>query len=445
MMRRVTMLLLVVGVVMAAALSGAEARPRGPFGAVLGIITNPIGAFVGAARRATRHTTPRHRSSRHRSSKPAAAAAAATGAAAASAAAATSQPDDMAPLQAAVADDDRFTPMRPRPKPPGGDISDAKATQVSAKEPDVVSDRRSDAAAPPAEARNAAERKRQLGLVGPAAWPSAFEDVIGYALWPRDYAERLRAHGIGDVLATAFTPSAALLAKAQDKAKQDKSKAERTAGDGRVCASTAATPDTDWPAAAIARAVELDDSQRSALDALEAAVRNGAAAVRASCRDAAAPVGRLRTLQAMLWAVHDAAQAVRAPLAKFYNSLTDEQKQQFAAPAQDGARSSGRSDLMQICARSHELPKQRVEKSLHATRPQRASLDALQKKSFEMGQFLMASCMKPMAATPPERLDAAADRLTAVIFAASNVNIALNEFTRQLDGEQKTKLETIGR
>ena len=67
------------------------------------------------------------------------------------------------------------------------------------------------------------------------------------------------------------------------------------------------------------------------------------------------------------------------------------------------------------------------------------------KKSFEMGQFLMASCLKPMPATPAERLDAAADRLTAVIFAASNLNMALNDFTSQLSDEQKTKLNSMVR
>jgi hypothetical protein len=62
-----------------------------------------------------------------------------------------------------------------------------------------------------------------------------------------------------------------------------------------------------------------------------------------------------------------------------------------------------------------------------------------------MGQFLLASCLKPVPATPAERLDAAADRLTAVIFAVSNVNMALNDFTSQLNDEQKTKLDSLVR
>ena len=35
--------------------------------------------------------------------------------------------------------------------------------------------------------------------------------------------------------------------------------------------------------------------------------------------------------------------------------------------------------------------------------------------------------------------------LTAVIFAASNVNMALNDFTSQLSEEQKTKLNSLVR
>ena len=83
-----------------------------------------------------------------------------------------------------------------------------------------------------------------------------------------------------------------------------------------------------------------------------------------------------------------------------------------------------------------------AEQSLNLNRAQRASLDAFQKKSAEMGQFLMASCLKPVASTPVERIDAAADRLTALIYAASSVNLALNDFYNQLNDEQKSKFNT---
>ena len=42
-------------------------------------------------------------------------------------------------------------------------------------------------------------------------------------------------------------------------------------------------------------------------------------------------------------------------------------------------------------------------------------------------------------------LNAFTTPLTAVIFAASNLNMALNDFTSQLNDEQKTKLNSMVR
>jgi hypothetical protein len=106
-----------------------------------------------------------------------------------------------------------------------------------------------------------------------------------------------------------------------------------------------------------------------------------------------------------------------------------------------------RADMARMCdlPASTEAVMRQIEQNLRPTKAQRASLEGLQKKAFEMGQFLLASCLKPVPATPAERLDAAADRLTAVIFAVSNVNMALNDFTSQLNDEQKTKLDSLVR
>src|SRR5581483_7192462 len=105
-------------------------------------------------------------------------------------------------------------------RPAASPTPEAKALQVATPAPTPIQ-RDAAVAGQPAEAASvptAAKPGRdtlRLGLVGPAAWPSALEDVVGYALWPADYSERLRSHGIGDVLATAFTPGAALVAKAR--------------------------------------------------------------------------------------------------------------------------------------------------------------------------------------------------------------------------------------
>src|SRR5581483_3404969 len=49
----------------------------------------------------------------------------------------------------------------------------------------------------------------QLGRVGPLAWPSAYEDVLGYVFWPKDYSRLVRGHGYADIMATLFAPAAA--------------------------------------------------------------------------------------------------------------------------------------------------------------------------------------------------------------------------------------------
>src|SRR5690242_6232271 len=44
----------------------------------------------------------------------------------------------------------------------------------------------------------------RLGRVGRAAWPNAYEDVVGFTFWPDDYASRLRARGF-DVISDTIT------------------------------------------------------------------------------------------------------------------------------------------------------------------------------------------------------------------------------------------------
>ena len=110
-----------------------------------------------------------------------------------------------------------------------------------------------------------------------------------------------------------------------------------------------------------------------------------------------------------LWAVHDAAQLIRAPLASSWLARRGAEAEVCGTSAsrQAAARRS-RNDMARMC----DLP---LGRSANAT--DRAKSEAHQgpalkprgfaKKSFEMGQFLMASCFKPMPATPEERLDAA--------------------------------------
>src|SRR5262245_28789280 len=58
--------------------------------------------------------------------------------------------------------------------------------------------RRATARASAAEPRAAAAREipgiagSRLGWVGPPAWPTAYEDMLGFTFWPNEYAPRPR-------------------------------------------------------------------------------------------------------------------------------------------------------------------------------------------------------------------------------------------------------------
>jgi hypothetical protein len=415
-------------------------------------MTAPLGAVMGVGRQSSRRAAHHRRAvaSRPRA-RPAAvatapAAAGAVGAATAGIAAAT------APTAAAT------TGSAPAAAPDAANTSAQDAGAAGApptpNSNSAPPQRNAALAAPDEELRSRAGEptrmpapsQARLGTVGPLAWPTAYEDVVGFTLWPREYGERLRVHGIGDLLSTAFAPSAAIAARTQQARAGDPNGAPLAV----TCGSVDLTAN-DWPIAQITSAIELNDVQRGALDQFKTALNDAVSSIKSTCRDDAnlGPVERVRVMQNTLWAVHDAAQLIRAPLAKFYDSLNEEQKQKFAAPAQaqaGGRPPPSRNDMARMCdLPTADAPMRQIEQSVRPTKAQRSSLEALQKKSFEMGQFLMASCLKPMPATPAERLDAAADRLTAVIFAASNLNMALNDFTSQLSDEQKTKLNSMVR
>ena len=202
----------------------------------------------------------------------------------------------------------------------------------------------------------------------------------------------------------------------------------------------------DWPVTAIERSIEPNAEQRAALTQLKNAF--GEAAVADQGRPAATTAHRPRRsgsarCRACSGRCTTPAIQLRAPIAKFYGTLTDEQRQKFAAAAsaQVDPRSMAPQAIARLCGapQSGDAMLRQAEQSLNLNRAQRSSLDTFQKKSAEMGQFLMASCLKPVASTPVERIDAAADRLTALIFAASTVNLALNDFYNQLSDEQRTK------
>jgi hypothetical protein len=153
--------------------------------------------------------------------------------------------------------------------------------------------------------------------------------------------------------------------------------------------------------------------------------------------------------------VRDGDIAMREPLKAFYESLTSAQKNSFAfqqpqnAPPTDDKAQGGENKQYQACAAqnigSAERLVKEIEMRVKPDKVQAASLENLHKASSDMAKLLIASCAQPIPGDPLGRLDSASDQLTAINYAASNVQIALDDFYGRLSQQQRARFEATGR
>jgi len=304
---------------------------------------------------------------------------------------------------------------------------------------------------PQAEQRRAEERgDEQLGWVGTAAWPSAYQDILTFTFWPAENGQAIRGRGFDLIAATvAGAPSA--------KPRQVATTGSATATRADACADSQ-NVDDKWPAERLEKTLQLTAEQRAALDRLQQASAQAIKTIKAGCRDDAAwpAPARLDAMVQQLWAVRDAGIFIRAPLKKFYDSLNDSQKANFivqprandANPDPNAAKEAmGRQ--YQACAgpslQGAEALMRQFEEKLRASKTDNVNLDALRKTSSDMAKMLTAACAQPIPADPVARLDAENDQLTAINYAAMAMADAINGVYAQLDETQRAKLDAAGR
>jgi hypothetical protein len=296
--------------------------------------------------------------------------------------------------------------------------------------------------------------RSRLGRAGPAAWPSAYEDVVGFAFWPNDYAARLRGRGF-DVLADTITGQfdrirptrVATTGAARNDTGSDISATE--------CAGPL-SPNDKWPATRLEQILQLSDAQHNALDKLQDKAGNAIKDIKANCRelgDLSAP-DRLRALVQSLWVVRDGGMAIRTSLKAFYETLTSAQKNSLTIEQPQNAPPDAKvpesmNKQYQACASqnigSAERMIKEIEMKVRPDKTQAASLESLHKISSDMAKLLIASCAQPIPSDPLARVDAANDQITAMNYAATNVQIALDEFYAGLSQQQKARFEAAGR
>jgi hypothetical protein len=292
----------------------------------------------------------------------------------------------------------------------------------------------------------------------PAAAPAtfnAYEDILGYALWPNDYANRFWTRGYGDIMRSVISAAATVAAADDDGAKERRGR--RTVGartsdaDRDLTSAVSATgmcsakakEQASAPIDRIEQTVELTGAQRLKLQALRTAVSTAVERGMAACRETPprTPADRLKAMTDGLWAMRDADILFRTPLDNFYRSLTDWQQAQLAPGASDAAAAA-----TEACGRaSNPMPIDEIAQAVEPTREQSKGLDMLQGISADLSKYIASACPQAMPSTPVGRLDAAGNRVAAMLYAAMNLDPVLSGCYFQLNDEQKQKFDSIGR
>jgi hypothetical protein len=86
-----------------------------------------------------------------------------------------------------------------------------------------------------------------------------------------------------------------------------------------------------------------------------------------------------------------------------------------------------------------------IDQDVRPTKEQSAATEGLRKATGEMAKLVTASCGRSIPADPIARLDATADQLTTISYAATTMEIALDGFYAQLDQDQKARFDSLGR
>ncbi len=303
---------------------------------------------------------------------------------------------------------------------------------------------------------------RHLGWLGPLFWPYAYGDVFYCSLWPSDYCnyDPFWAYGYGDIYKSIFWPYdyADYVQGPSAPARM----ADLTQGMAQSCTDEAAEV-TGWPLNQIQDAVEPNPQQSALLDNLGNAIVKASDEVKSHCPTTVAftPTDRLAQMKQRLTGLVDAVTIVSPPMAKFYNSLSDEQKARFndivppqpppsaqasqAAPESGQGQPSQPSIQAQCNASVMAFPGDRIDNLVKPDDAQRAKLQALQTALAQAADTIKAACPGQLPATPPSRLAAIGKHLQAMLQGVETVQPALADFYNSLSDDQKAHFDTMGR
>jgi len=305
-----------------------------------------------------------------------------------------------------------------------------------------------------------------FGWAGPLFWPYFYDDFYDDIFWGWGYYDPFWDYGYGDLLAGIFWPYGYDdLANYLPDPRGVESRvtpnrfASRARG-GTVAVSAPSDlrqmcgEDTrdiaGWPIDRIQQLVSPTEAQRAVLDDLSNSSIRAAQIVKAACPTTVSltAVGRLDGMQARIEAMIEATNVVHGSFARFYDSLTDEQKARLNAnPAPDQQRPQARGSIAENCQAANaafQWPQAQIEKVVRPDPAQQGKLDALRASAARAADDIAASCPVELPLTPTARLDAVAKRLDAMLQAVKTVRAELDDFYASLSDEQKAEFNVIG-
>ena len=153
-------------------------------------------------------------------------------------------------------------------------------------------------------------------------------------------------------------------------------------------------------------------------------------------------------MQRRLQAIGEANEAVKGPLVHLYSLLSDVQKQRLDALGQANGRrvQTARAkdvNIAELCSNQAgftNVPAEHIASAIQLTDAQKQELDKLKAASAKASDDLKATCPATIPGALDGRLDAAQQRVTALIQAVDTVRPAVRDFYASLSDEQKAAL-----
>ena len=298
---------------------------------------------------------------------------------------------------------------------------------------------------------------------GAVFWPYWFGDYFSYAFWPDDYYDTYWGYGPDAIMWGAFWPYGEFPyddANAYDSAYNGeiyrpyrRRAPAAPAADAAVASGTCsgfAPGVNELPIQELEKVVDGDEEQRTALNDVKAATVKASDILKQSCSSETplTPVSRLDAMQRRLQAMAEANEVVKGPLEHLYGALSDVQKQRLGTLAHPNVRrvQTARAkdvNISELCtsqAGFTNVPAEHIASSIELTDAQKEELEKLKAASARASDGLKASCPAAVPDTLDGRLDAAQQRVTALITAVDTVRPAVRDFYASLTDEQKAAL-----